>query len=435
MAIFDYVGLNENGQKVRGTIDASSRSTALARLRESGVTPLYCDAANEAKTVEQYLGRFRKVKMATVVVFTRQLSAMLDAQLPILQAIEILSSQPGDPRFRNAITQLGADLQTGLPLHEALTRHPKFFNNVYVAMVRSGEEAGDLPRALRELAVQLEQELKLKRLVKSASTYPKVVLIGAFVILSGLMIFIVPKFAQLYEETVKGVGTSPSDPTAPPPDASLPKPTQIALEISRLLYPEGDKNSGWMLQVGLRFVAALAILVVLRRFVALMLTKPVVRKQWDQAKLRLPFGIGTLIQKVAIARFSRTFSSLLEAGIPAVDAMEIVARTAGNILITQAILKARDQMLAGSSISGPISRSAVFPPMVSHMIQVGEESGSLQGMLSKIAEFYEEEVEATLKSLTSVIEPLLIMIVGAVIGVAVIITYLPMFKLYDLIQV
>jgi type IV pilus assembly protein PilC len=356
--------------------------------------------------------------------------------------LEILADQQRNPKFKEVIVDIMLQLESGVALNEAVAQHPKVFPPLHAAMIRAGEESGRLAQALTELADQLRAQLRLRRAIKSATVYPKVVSAFAFLIITGLLMTIVPTFANLFEETV--AQTQTPDENGNLPDASLPWLTQQVVNVSQLLYPDGSKKGFgyWLnfdiippMQIGVlwRFVLFFGLIILIRKGTKRLLMEPGPRRAWDGFKLRAPLRIGTLIQKIAVARFTRTLSSLLNAGVGAPEAMTIVADTAGNVLVTEAILDARERLMQGATISEPLARSDVFPPMVPHMVAVGEETGELEQMLLHIAEYFEEEVEMAIKSLTSIIEPLMILIVGFAIGIIIIAIYLPMFKLYDLI--
>jgi type IV pilus assembly protein PilC len=432
VALFQYMALEESGERVAGKIQAPSREAAEAHLREQNYTILTISTVRQSTNVEDIVARVRPVRLEALVVFSRQLATTIASGMSPLTALNTLAEQERNPKFREIIGEIASQVEAGATLSDAFSRHPELFDTRFVAMVRAGEESGALPDSLRELANQLEKQLRLKRATKSATTYPKVVLVFAFLIISGLMMTIVPKFARIFVDTVNGSW----DPNSgePRPDDSLPAPTQFVLNISHLMYPETDsRNFAWWGQVGLRFLLFFAILYVIYRVVRRILREPGPRRRWDALKMKLPFRIGPLVQKLAIARFSRTFASLLVAGVPMTEALNIVSDTSGNMLISEALQRARARLLAGAPLYEPLARSEVFPPMVTRMIQVGEETGRMEEMLSRIADFYEEEVELAVRGLTSIIEPLMIIIVGGSIGLIVLVTYLPMFKIYELI--
>jgi type IV pilus assembly protein PilC len=432
MPLFTYVALDKQGERIPGKIEAPTKESAEAYLVEEGHHVLGVFPVKEAKNVEDILARVRPIKLDVLVYFSRQLATMIGAGISPPTSLNTLAEQETNPKFKEVVLAVSRNVEAGMPLAEAFSEFPELFTPLYISMIHAGEASGSLPDALDELASQLEKNLKLRRAIKSATTYPKVVLGFAFVLISVLMVTIVPKFAKIFVDTVNSV----YDPSSgkPRPDDSLPKPTQIVLDISHVLFPDTtNHDTGWMLQVGGRIIGVFVLIALGSRLMKRVLREPGPRRRWDAIKLKFPLRIGPLVQKIAIARFSRTFASLIRSGVPATQAMEIVADTSGNVLIGEAVQKARERMLAGAPIYEPLQRSGVFPPMVTRMVQVGEETGQIENMLERVAVFFEEEVDMAIKGLTSIVEPLMIMLVGAAVGVVIICTYLPMFKIYDLI--
>ena len=429
MPPYNFRALTEAGITQQGTVEAPSERAAKDRLHGEGLTPLIVVRQAEPRDVMKMLARVRPIKLELLVQFSRQLATMIDAGIGIGRALQVLEQQADNPKFKEIVGEVMNNVQAGSPLAASLEKYPMVFPFTYVAMVRAGEKTGDLNKALLKLAEQVAAELRLKRAIRSATMYPKVVAVVASIIISVLILVIVPKFANLYVMTVKTV----QQPNGKPISAALPALTQFVVNVADLLFPTGPKNILWFGQLLLRLGVLAALIYALRRGLKFALTKESIRRQWDYAKLNFPLRIGTLVQKIAVARFARTFSTMMAAGIAPVEALESVADTTGNILVRDAILAARQHMLAGASIANPLERSQVFPPMMTQMIAIGEESGQLQLMLEKSAEFYEEEVDVMVKGLTSLIEPLMIMVVGMTIGFIIIVTYLPMFHLYDLI--
>jgi type IV pilus assembly protein PilC len=430
MPAFNFRALTSQGLTQEGTVDAVSREAALQRLMEDGLTPLVVVPQEEPKDVMKMLARVRPIKHEILVQFSRQLATMIDAGIGIARSLEVLESQADNPKFKGILLQILNEVNAGGTLSGAMEKHPLVFDFTYVAMVRSGEKSGSLDEALLKLAMAMERELKLRRAIRSATMYPKIVAIFASMIIAVLILWMVPKFANLYILTAKDIGHTPGQ---PPIDTSLPGPTQLVVDFSKLVFPPPPHGLLWFGSFGLRLLAIAVLIYAIKRGLRFAKTKPKFRRQWDYMKLNLP-RVGGLIQKIAVARFARTFASMMAAGIAPVEAMPTVGDVAGNFLIKEATMEAREHMLAGASIAGPLTRSKVFPLMLTQMIEVGEESGQLQLMLEKAAEFYEGEVEEQIKGLTSLIEPLMVIIVGMAIGFIVIVTYLPMFHLYDLIQ-
>ncbi|MGB3634202.1 MAG: type II secretion system F family protein, partial [Rubrobacteraceae bacterium] len=340
-----------------------------------------------------------------VAVFSRQFATMINAGLPIVRALYILGEQTTSKKLQDVIVEIREDVEAGLALSEALDKHPKVFNRLYVEMVRAGEIGGVLDGVLLRIADQLEADQELRRKVKSAMTYPTIVLIMAMLAAAIMLIFIVPIFAQMFEDL----------------GGTLPLPTQIAITLSNLLTGFGGI-----------LVAALLIGGVV--FFLRWKEMEQGRKIWGRVVLKIPAKIGEVVQKVALARFARTLGSLSAAGVPILQALEITAKSSGNYVIERALLNSRDAVRQGIPIFKPLEDEPVFPPMVTRMIAVGEETGDIDGMLEKIGDFYESEVDATVKALTSIIEPLMIVVVGGIVGGIIVAMYLPMFKIFELIE-
>lgn len=423
MARFEYVALAKDGRRQSGMIDSPSKELALAKLRDEGFMPLAVEPLKEAAKLEDVWRRIRPVPAATLVYFSRQLATMVDSGMSPLRALATLEEQEENPKFRECLTDVIANVESGQPMADAMAAHPEIFDRLYISMVRAGEASGNLHGTLNEIASQLEKQARLRKAIKGAMTYPKVVMGMAFVIVSGLLMFLVPRFANMFETIAKN---APREPGAPPPDTSLPGLTQAVVTISQLLYPAGNKDLMWLLNVAGRFAVIIIMVVfVIPAIIRRLMRNDNIRRRWDSFKLRAPMRIGPLVQKVIVARFARTFASLLRSGVPAQESLTIVAETSGNILVAEAVLEARDRMMAGSTISEPLAQSGVFPNIVARMIEVGEESGRLSDMLVKIAEFYEEDVDEAIKGLSSLIEPLMIVALGGIVGVIIIAIYLP----------
>jgi type IV pilus assembly protein PilC len=330
---------------------------------------------------------------------------MINAGLPIVRALYVLSEQTDNKKLKETVDDVRKQVEAGLALSEALEKHPKVFSRLYVEMVRAGEIGGILDDVLLRVASQLEKDQDLRRKVKSAMTYPTVVLVLAILAASFMLIFIVPIFARMFEDL----------------GGQLPLPTRIAMGLSDVLTSP----------FGVLLYAALIGGVVF--FLRWRKTENG-RKAVDPLMLRLPAKIGAIMQKVALARFARTLGTLSAAGVPILQALEITARSSGNWTVEKALLGSRDAIREGLPIYAPLEGEKVFPPMVTRMIAVGEETGDIDGMLTKIAEFYESEVDAAVKALTSIIEPLMIVVVGGIVGSIIIAMYLPMFKIFELIK-
>ncbi len=403
MATFTYKARDRRGGVLQDQIEAEDTRAVASTLRQQGL--LVIDIKEQGVGQKDILEPFKKVKLDEVVIFTRQFATMINAGLPIVRSLYILGEQTTNKKLTDTVVQVRKDVEAGLALSEALAKHPKVFNRLYVEMVRAGEIGGILDEVLLRIASQLEQDQELRRKVKSAMTYPTVVLILAIVAAAFMLVFIVPIFAKMFEDL----------------GGTLPLPTRIAMGLSSLLTgPLG-------ILVAAAFIGGIVF------FLRWKETEQG-RKVWGRVILKLPAKIGEVVQKVALARFARTLGTLSAAGVPILQALEITATSSGNWVIEQALLKSRDSIREGIPIYRPLESEPVFPPMVTRMIAVGEETGDIDGMLSKIAEFYESEVDATVKALTSIIEPLMIVVVGGIVGGIIVAMYLPMFKIFDLIK-
>jgi type IV pilus assembly protein PilC len=337
-------------------------------------------------------------------VFSRQFATMIDAGLNVVAALSILEEQTDDTNLGVVVGEVRADVERGLLLSEALARHPKVFSRTYVAMVEAGEAAGILDDVLDRLATQIEKEANLKRRVKGAMIYPTLVITFAFLVLTAMLVFIIPIFQKLYKQF----------------NGNLPRLTQLMITMSELL------RSRWYI-----IFPAIGLTI----FVFFRWKKSEGgRKKWDRFKLHVPMKIGDVVLKVTMARLTRTLSTLVAAGVDIIKALEITGSTAGNWVVEDALRDMREQVHAGVPIAQPLVEHPVFPPMVGQMVKIGEETGELDAMLGKIADFYEEEVDAAISALTSIIEPIMIIVVGVMVATIVLSMYLPMFKLLTLIK-
>lgn len=403
MATYTYKARSRSGEVLEDQIEASDQMAVASELRQQGL--LVIDIKEQGAAQKDILEPFKKVKLQDTVVFTRQFATMINAGLPIVRALYILGEQTGNKKLQDVIVRVRKDVEAGLALSEALAKHPKVFSRLYVEMVRAGEIGGILDGVLLRIAAQLENDQELRRKVKSAMTYPTIVLILAVLAAAFMLIFIVPIFARMFEDL----------------GGTLPLPTRIAMGASDLLTSF----------FGVLIAAALigGVMFFLR-----WKNTEQGRRVWGRIVLKLPVRIGDIIQKVALARFARTLGTLSAAGVPILQALEITATSSGNWVIENALLRSRDSIRQGIPIYRPLEEEPVFPPMVTRMIAVGEETGDLDGMLTKIAEFYESEVDAAVKALTSIIEPLMIVVVGGIVGGIIIAMYLPMFRIFELIE-
>jgi len=403
MATFAFKARTRQGEILQDQIEGPDKMSVASQLRQQGL--MVIDVKEQGVAQKDLLEAFKKVKAGDLVVFTRQFATMINAGLPIVRSLYVLSEQTENPKLQEVVTAVRKDVEAGLALSEALEKHPKVFSKLYVEMVRAGEIGGILDGVLLRIADQLEDDQELRRKVKSAMTYPVVVLVLAVLAASFMLIFIVPIFATMFEDL----------------GGTLPLPTRVAMGISGVLTSI----------FGVFIYGALIGGVV---FFLRWKSTENGRKWWGKVSLRLPAKIGDVIQKVALARFARTLGTLSAAGVPILQAIEITAVSSGNWVVENALLKTREAIREGIPIYKPLESEPIFPPMVTRMIAVGEETGDLDGMLTKIAEFYESEVDATVKALTSIIEPLMIVVVGGIVGGIIVAMYLPMFKIFELVE-
>ncbi len=399
---FEYKVRDRSGNLVTGQLIGDSEDLVRRRLREQGLTPIEVRKANAGIRMEINL-RPGRVKLKDLAVFCRQFATMVNSGLPILRALAILADQTASKELARILVQVRTDVEQGSSLSGALQKHPKAFNDLFVAMVRAGETGGVLDEVLLDIASTIENEVELRRKIKSAMTYPIVVVILVVLIMAAMLLFIVPQFETIYASL----------------GSELPLPTRLLLGASKLV-----RTYWWLVVLG-----AIGGRYAFRRYKR----TPQGRAQVDAVKIRVPV-FGPLFHKVALARFSNTFGMLLRSGVPILQAMEIVKETVNNQVIARAVEDVKGSVREGESIAKPLAKHAVFPPMVVQMLAVGEETGAVDTMLEKVASFYNSEVEATVDALTSLIEPLLIAVIGGAVGAAVIALYMPMFNIINLIQ-
>jgi type IV pilus assembly protein PilC len=397
MPIYKWEGKTAKGALKKGEMEAPNEAAIRIHLRQQSIVPI--KISSKAKDINIPLPFFKpKVQQRSVAVFTRQLATMIDAGLPLVQSLEVLSSQQESKLFKNILREIREDVEGGATFAGALKKHPVTFNELYTNLVVAGEEGGILDTILGRLATYIEKAEALKKKVKSALIYPATIVAVAVAVVIILMIFVIPVFETMFQSAGQ----------------SLPLPTVIVLSISKMI-----KGSFYII------IPAIIVLVFLfKRYYKTDSGKAVV----DRILLKLPV-FGPLFRKIAVARFSRTLGTLVSSGVPILDGLSIVSRTAGNRAIETAIMNARASIREGETIAEPLGRSGHFPPMVIQMIAVGESTGALDTMLSKIAEFYEDEVDVAVANLTSMLEPLLMVFLGVVIGGVVIAMYLPIFNM------
>jgi type IV pilus assembly protein PilC len=384
-----------NGEVKKGVMEAESEEAVLNRLKLQLLSPI--EVKKQPKQISIRFGS--GVKTEDMVLFTRLFATMIDAGLPIVQCLDILSSQAKNKHFGKILGQVKASVEGGLTLSDSLRKHPKVFDNLFVNLIQAGETGGILDAILQRLSVYLEKAMKLKRRVKGAMVYPISVLFIAGIVVTILLTKVVPVFEKMFKEFGGG---------------KLPKPTQIVIDISHTL------------STSLPYIIAIMIAAFMAFKAALRTRKG--RLTFDGFLLKAPV-LGPVLRKVVVARFTRTMGTLLSSGVPILDAMDIVARTAGNTVVEKGIFYARERISEGKDLASPLMETGLMPPMVVQMISVGEQTGALDAMLTKIADFYEEEVDVAVASMTSLIEPLMMVFLGAIIGGLVIAMYMPIFEM------
>jgi type IV pilus assembly protein PilC len=397
MPVYQYTVRDTTGAVRTGTSEAENQDILKRRLQEQGfaVSDLKQTAAGKKKNAG---GGFGRVKLKDLSIFCRQFSTMIDAGVSLVRALDVLGEQTQNPKLKRILREIQVEVESGQTLSKSMQRYPKVFNNMFVGLIRAGEVGGVLEEALQRLSHFLEKDMELRRKVKAALTYPAIVVVVAILIVLGLCTFIVPKFVELF----KDLGVK-----------ELPMMTQMLVDFSDFL------KTKWYI--------GLAIVAVIWMSIKYAGTTKLGRRVIDRLKLKIPV-FGKLGHKICLAKFSRTLSTLLVSGVPILQAMETVAGTVGNEIISEAIMNARARIREGDRINEPLEKSKMFPPMVVHMISIGEESGALDQMLSKIAEFYEGEVESTLQSLTAAIEPVMIVFLGVCVGFIVIAMFAPLLQ-------
>ncbi|MBS1863829.1 MAG: type II secretion system F family protein [Actinobacteria bacterium] len=402
----DLAGLTSSGE-----MQAESKSAVSELLRQRGLIVLDVSEKSKAVNIEDFFKRWRGIDMRELAIFSRQFATLNASGMPMLRTLQTLEDQTNDEEIKKAAGSLRADVEAGSSLEQAMARHPRTFDRLYRAMVRSGEQSGRLDEAMDRIAYQVEKSDKLRREVKSALMYPTLIFGFATVVLVAIVAFVIPTFAKIFEELAE---------EHPEEAAGLPAPTQFCVSLSNAL------TGYWFL-----IIPGLAVSIFL--FFKWKKTEAG-HRAWDRFALKLPAKIGDVVQKVALARWSRTFAGAVSSGVPMLQAIKLTGETAGNIVVEEAMDDVYASVKRGGSIAAPIADNDIFPPMVGHMIAVGEETGQLDEMLSKVADFYEAEVDAKVKALTSLLEPIMIVVVGGMVGFIVISMYLPMFSIYEHIR-
>jgi type IV pilus assembly protein PilC len=402
MSTFVFKALDLSGGKAHGEVEADSKQAVADQLKQRGLVVL--DIVDKHSSRQLELTFMQRVKANELAIFSRQLSTMISSGMSILRALYVLEEQTEGKFLKETIVAVRKDVEAGLSLSDSMARHPKVFNPLFVAMTQAGETGGVLEDALMRVADQLQKDAGLRRQIKAAMIYPTMVIIFAVAVMMALVAFLVPVFVSVFKQF----------------GGELPALTKVSVGLSHMV------TGYWWLMFGATF----AIVVVFVRWKKSTWG----RKQWDHFRLHVPMKIGAIVQQVAVARWSRTLASLTSAGVPLLQALDITGRTGGNIAVEEAMDGVIASVKRGGTIAAPLAQAPIFPTMVTHMVGVGEETGALDAMLDRVAEFYEEQVEASVKALTSILEPIMIIVIGGIVGFIVISMYLPLFDVYNHIQ-
>jgi type IV pilus assembly protein PilC len=402
MSTYVFKTMDLAGAKARGEVEADSKQAVSDQLKSRGLIVL--DIADKRASREIELAFLKSVKASELAVFARQLSTMISSGMSILRSLYVLEEQTESKFLKETIIAVRKDVEAGLPLSDSMARHPKVFSPLFIAMTQAGEMGGVLEDALMRVADQLEKDASLRRQIRSAMVYPSLVVIFSIGVMMALVAFLVPVFEKVFEEF----------------GGELPALTQVSVTLSHMV------TGYWWLMFGTTAVIVVAFIKWKKSSWG--------RPQWDHFRLRIPMKIGTIVQQVAVARWSRTLASLTSAGVPLLQALEITGRTGGNVAVEEAMDGVIASVKRGGTIAAPLAQAPIFPIMVSHMVGVGEETGALDSMLDKVAEFYEDQVEASVKALTSILEPVMIIVIGSIVGFIVISMYLPLFEVYNHIE-
>jgi type IV pilus assembly protein PilC len=402
MSTYVFKAMDLAGVKARGEIEAESKQAVLSQLKARGMIVLEVADKHSSKEIE--LAFLKRVKAGELAVFSRQLSTMINSGLSVLRALYVLEEQTENKFLKETVSAVRKDVEAGLSLSDAMERHPKVFNPLFVAMTRAGEAGGLLEESLLRVADQLEKDASLRRQIRSAMIYPTLVITFAIVVMLALVAFLVPVFEGVFKQF----------------GGELPSITKVSVLMSKVV------TSYWYAMFASWGLTAFAFIKWKKSSWG--------RPQWDRFRLKVPMKIGSIVQQVAVARWSRTLASLTSAGVPLLLALDITGKTGGNVVVEEAMEDVIASVKRGGTISEPLKKAPVFPTMVTHMVGVGEETGALDHMLAKIADFYEDQVEASVKALTSILEPLMIIVIGAIVGFIVISLYMPMFTMYNQIR-
>jgi type IV pilus assembly protein PilC len=402
MSTFVFKAMDLTGAKATGEVDADSKQVVADQLKARGLIVLDISAKHASKEIS--LDFMKRIKPAELTIMTRQLATMISSGMTILRSLYVLEAQTENKMLADVIAEVRKDVEAGLPLSGSLERHPRVFSPLFVAMTRAGETGGVLEASLLRVADQLEKEDSLRRQIKAAMVYPGVIMTFALIVLLALVTFLVPVFVNVFKQF----------------GGDLPTITKFTVALSNAI-----KGQWWAFIFG-----SAASVYAFRKFKRSAWGRP----KWDAFRLHVPMKIGDIVQKVALARWSRTLSALVAAGVPLLAALDITAKTAGNHVVEVAMADVIESVKRGGTIAEPLRHASIFPGMVAQMVAVGEETGALDSMLSKIADFYEDQVESAVKSLTSILEPVMLVVVGGITGFIIISMYLPLFKVYDQIK-
>jgi type IV pilus assembly protein PilC len=402
MSTYVFKAIDLAGVKAKGEVDADSKQAVSDQLKSRGLIVL--DIADKHASREIELSFMKSVKASELAVFSRQLATMISSGMSILRALYVLEEQTESKFLKETIVAVRKDVEAGLSLSDAMSRHPKVFSTLFVAMTQAGEAGGVLEGALLRVADQLEKDASLRRQIRAAMVYPIMVIVFAVGIMLALCAFLVPVFVGVFQQF----------------GGELPSITKVSVFASKVV------TGYWWALFGVTAVVVVAFIKWKKTTWG--------RKQWDHFRLRIPMKIGTIVQEVAVARWSRTLASLTSAGVPLLLALDITGRTGGNVAVEEAMEGVIASVKRGGTIAAPLAQAPIFPMMVTHMVGVGEETGALDAMLDKVAEFYEDRVEASVKALTSILEPIMIILIGSIVGFIVISMYLPLFEVYNHIE-
>jgi type IV pilus assembly protein PilC len=402
MSTYAFKAIDLAGGKAHGEVEADSKQAVSEQLKQRGLIVL--DIADKHRSREIELEFLKRVKANELAIFSRQLSTMISSGMSILRALYVLEEQTEAKFLKETIVAVRKDVEAGLSLSDAMARHPKVFNPLFVAMTQAGEAGGVLEDALMRVADQLQKDAALRRQIRSAMIYPTLVIVFAVGVMMALVAFLVPVFESVFKQFGGG----------------LPALTQVSVSLSHMV------TGYWWLM----FLVTAIVVATFLKWKKSSWGRP----QWDHFRLHVPMKIGSIVQQVAVARWSRTLASLTSAGVPLLQALDVTGRTGGNVAVEEAMEGVIASVKRGGTIAAPLAQAPIFPAMVTHMVGVGEETGALDAMLDRVAEFYEEQVEASVKALTSILEPIMIIVIGSMVGFIVISMYLPLFEVYNRIH-